>query len=363
MIKAILLDIDGVLTDGKIYTDGKGTDLKTLNLKDLDAITSMRGDGFIVGCVSGEDTAFSQNIRKYVDFAALGCKDKLEFILDYCEANQIKQEEIVYVGDGKYDMEALKTAGVSVCPADAILAVQKIADWVLMSRGGEGCIAEMYGHYDYMQAIWKEKMKGSRSMDREGMQERVQERIREHCSLAEHVLKDRGLMLSVENVAIEMIRVYQGGGKIFLCGNGGSAADAQHLAAELVGRFYMERRALPAEALTTNSSILTALANDYDYNMIFSRQLQAKGSQGDLLIGITTSGTSGNILQAFAQAKEQGIKTVLMTGSCTIDECKPMMEKSDCVVAVPSTDTPRIQECHIMLGHIICELVEEALFT
>lgn len=133
----------------------------------------------------------------------------------------------------------------------------------------------------------------------------------------------------------------------------------QHLAAELVGRFYLERRALNAEALTVNASILTSLANDYDYSIVFARQLEAKAVNGDILIGFTTSGTSENILRAFQKAKEMGVKTILMTGK--IAEDAHILQYTDCLISVPSQNTPRIQEMHILVGHTICEIVEKAM--
>lgn len=142
---------------------------------------------------------------------------------------------------------------------------------------------------------------------------------------------------------------------IFLCGNGGSAADAQHIATEFVSRFYKERRAINAEALTTNTSSLTAIANDYDFERIFERQLEAKGKKGDVLIGITTSGTSRNVIKAMEYAAKQDIHTILLTGSRPNDYDPSVYE---CVIKVPSDDTPRIQEAHIFIGHVIAEYVE-----
>ena len=143
------------------------------------------------------------------------------------------------------------------------------------------------------------------------------------------------------------------------CGNGGSAADAQHLAAEFSGRFYLDRKALPAEALHCNSSYLTAIANDYSYDLIYSRLLEGIGKKGDVLVGITTSGNSKNIINAFIKAKEIGIQTIALTGE-TGGELK---NHANLLINIPSLDTPRIQECHILIGHIICYLVEKNLFA
>jgi D-sedoheptulose 7-phosphate isomerase len=142
------------------------------------------------------------------------------------------------------------------------------------------------------------------------------------------------------------------------CGNGGSAADAQHLAAEFSGRFYKNRKALPAEALHCNTSYLTAVANDYSYDVIYSRLLDGIGVKGDVLIGLSTSGNSKNILNAIDVAKQIGIASIALTG----ETGGKMKDSSDILINVPSIDTPRIQESHIMIGHIICELVEEKLF-
>ena len=143
------------------------------------------------------------------------------------------------------------------------------------------------------------------------------------------------------------------------CGNGGSAADAQHLAAEFSGRFYINRKALPAEALHCNTSYLTAVANDYSYDVIYARLIEGIANEGDVVVGLSTSGNSPNILKAFEAAKQKNVITIGFTGASG----GKMKDISDHLFNVPSTDTPRIQESHIMVGHIICELVEEKLFA
>ena len=156
-----------------------------------------------------------------------------------------------------------------------------------------------------------------------------------------------------------IIDTYKEGNKVLLIGNGGSAADAQHIASELVGRFQMERKALPAIALTTDTSTLTSLANDYGYDTIFSRQLEALASAGDVLIAITTSGASENMLKAIETAHSQGVLVIALTG----EKGKQLEDTTELTITVPSANTQRIQEAHITIGHIICHLVEEELFN
>ena len=163
----------------------------------------------------------------------------------------------------------------------------------------------------------------------------------------------------IADAARIILNVYRAGGKVLLIGNGGSAADAQHIAAELVGRFKLERVGLPAIALTTNTSSLTALANDYGYDTVFSRQLEALANDRDVLIAITTSGTSTNILKAVEMARSKGLVVIALTG----ENGGKLKDMADSTIVVPSNDTARIQEAHITIGHIICHLVEKGLFN
>ena len=173
-----------------------------------------------------------------------------------------------------------------------------------------------------------------------------------------NILNNDNLLQTISDVASEMINAFKNDKKILICGNGGSAADAQHIAAELSGKFYMDRDPLFAEALHVNTSYLTAVANDYSYDEVFSRLVKAKGRTGDILIGISTSGNSNNVIQAIKVANDIGMITVGLTGK----DGGKMKHLCKYLINVPSDDTPRIQEAHITIGHIICELVEKKLF-
>lgn len=187
---------------------------------------------------------------------------------------------------------------------------------------------------------------------------RITDIIKASISTKESILKDPVLLGTIDQLATLMTLALRNGNRIYFCGNGGSAADAQHLAAEFSGRFYTDRDALPAEALHCNTSYLTAVANDYSYDVVYARLVKGICNKGDVLVGLSTSGNSANIVKAFEVAREKGVITVGFTGEAG----GKMKELSDHLVNVPSKDTPRIQESHIMLGHIICELVEEQYF-
>jgi len=187
----------------------------------------------------------------------------------------------------------------------------------------------------------------------------LQQKIKESIEVKEKLLCDTLLLKRITDSVDMCVQSLQSGGCIFFCGNGGSAADAQHLAAELSGRFYFDRPPLRAEALHCNTSYLTAVGNDYGYNHIFSRLLEGNGKKGDILIGLSTSGNSESIINAFLSAKNKGILTIAMTGATG----GKLKEISNTLINVPSSDTPRIQESHILIGHILCEYIESAMFT
>jgi len=188
--------------------------------------------------------------------------------------------------------------------------------------------------------------------------EKIKNIIAASLAVKSTLLNDHQTLNAIETSVDVITNAFKMGNKIYFCGNGGSAADAQHLAAEFSGRFYKDRPALPADALHTNSSYLTAVANDYGYDKVYARIIDGIATEGDVLIGLSTSGNSENIVAAFEVAKLKSVKTIGFTG----DSGGKMKELSDVWIPVPSKDTPRIQEAHIMIGHINCQLVEENYF-
>jgi D-sedoheptulose 7-phosphate isomerase len=190
------------------------------------------------------------------------------------------------------------------------------------------------------------------------MQTYIKDQIAASAATKTKILEDEALLKTIENVAKACVNVYKNSKKTLLAGNGGSAADAQHIAAELVGRYGFDRPSIPSLALTTDTSNLTAIGNDYGYDKVFSRQLEGMAQEGDLFIGISTSGNSQNVINAFESAKAKGVTTVAMVGR----DGGAMAKMADYAIIVPSHDTPRIQESHILIGHILCDIIEKEMF-
>jgi D-sedoheptulose 7-phosphate isomerase len=186
----------------------------------------------------------------------------------------------------------------------------------------------------------------------------IKESINKSIEIKQKIYADEEIIDTIQQVIDEIVSAYKSGGKVLFCGNGGSAADAQHLAAELSGRFYFDRYPLDAEALHTNTSYLTAVANDYSFDEVYSRLIEARGNKGDILVAISTSGNSTNIIKAIEKANKTGLTTVGLTGASG----GKMNGLCKLLIRVPSDDTPRIQESHILIGHIICENVERRVF-
>ncbi|HEF5729002.1 TPA: D-sedoheptulose 7-phosphate isomerase [Campylobacter jejuni] len=192
----------------------------------------------------------------------------------------------------------------------------------------------------------------------ENLNSYIKEHFQESILVKEQILKDENLITLIKNTSLEVIKAYKNGNKTLLAGNGGSAADAQHIAGEFVSRFYFDRPGIASIALSTDTSILTAISNDYGYENLFARQVQAQGVKGDVFIEISTSGNSKNILKALELCKQKEIISIGLSGASG----GAMNELCDYCIKVPSTCTPRIQEAHILIGHIICAIVEEELF-
>lgn len=190
------------------------------------------------------------------------------------------------------------------------------------------------------------------------MKDYIKEQVRLSFETKQKIYENDDILETISNVAKECIQAYKRGNKTIFAGNGGSAADAQHLAAELVGRYGFDRDSIPSLALTTDTSALTAIGNDYGYDKVFSRQLFGMGVKGDIFFGISTSGNSKNIINAFEVAKEKSITSVALVGK----DGGEMAKMADFAIVVPSNSTPRIQESHILIGHIICDIIEKELF-
>ncbi|MEO6869932.1 MAG: D-sedoheptulose 7-phosphate isomerase [Ginsengibacter sp.] len=189
--------------------------------------------------------------------------------------------------------------------------------------------------------------------------DKIKKIIQSSIEVKVKITEDENLLKTIHQCVQVMVKAFERGNKVLFCGNGGSASDAQHMAAELTGRFYTDRDALPAEALHCNSSYITAVANDYSYDVIYSRLVKGIGNKGDVLVGLSTSGNSKNICNAFEIAHEKEMITIGFTGSSG----GKLKALSDHLINVPSDDTPRIQEAHITIGHIICQMVEEIYFA
>lgn len=343
-IKAVLLDIDGVVTNGKVLVNSTGDEIKQIDFKDLDGAFEIKRMGLKLGFLTKENTAITEFFRERFkpDFFYNGVGNKLQAIDEICEKLNIGRENVCYMGDGKYDIEGVANVGLGVCPSNAIPEVREIAALVLNKDGGDGCVWQLVEHLKCLTA-------GNDFTNS----------LLEHIEVVNKIKLDKPLQKTIVAVAEKITESYKNGGRVLLAGNGGSASDAQHIATELVSRFYFNRSPLDAESLAANVATLTALGNDYGYEDIFSRQLEAKAKKGDIFIGISTSGKSKNILEAFRAAKAKEAVVVAMLGENTPKDVK---DYADYLINVPSTITPRIQECHILIGHMICEMVEQRLF-
>lgn len=348
MIKWVVFDIDGVITDGTVIVDARGTEQKKLNLKDIDAIYELHKEGYKLAAITGENSEMVSYFQKRFpwDYFFQGQKKKTETLHILEETEHILPDEICYIGDGKYDVEPLEYVGLGICPADAIDRAKQASRMILQKGGGQGCLWELIH-------ILKDYNSSAEPVNY------FYRRLEEHEDIFKKMTTDSALTEGVMQVAGEILETFRNHGQLFLCGNGGSAADAQHIATEFVSRFYKERPAMNAEALTVNTSTLTAIGNDYSYERIFVRQLEAKAKAGDVLLAISTSGTSKNVLEALRYAKSEGIVTVMLMGQHDIPE---LSDICDYILKVPSKITPRVQEAHIFIGHTIAEYVEYKMF-
>ncbi len=347
-IRVLALDIDGVLTDGTSSVAENGDERKRVSLHDLDAVTLAKRSGLTVVLVTGEDTPSVDYVAKRfaIERVIRGAKEKAVALAALSRELNVPLSEFCYIGDGDRDAPALSEVGLGLAPANATPAAKASAHRVLSRSGGGGAVAEGVELLLVSQEgsarlpVFERQMSGI-----------VSESIKAHQRLLNESLP---ILARVAEAFISAIRT---GHKILLFGNGGSAADAQHVAGELVGRFARESEPWPAIALTTDTSILTAVGNDWTFEEVFSRQVRALARPGDVVAGISTSGRSPNVLSALAAARAKGALTVGFTGA----KGNQMSQYADLCFCAPAESTPRIQELHILAWHSVCELVEAEL--
>lgn len=339
----VIFDVDGVITDGTVIVDDNGIQSKRVNLKDIDAIFALHCKGILIGAVTAEKNSFSEWIRKKFPWDVFydGVKNKGDIIE---EIRSKGYEYIIYVGDGIKDISAFQHADFRICPKDAIKEIKVSADYIMEEKAGSGQL------WNLIQIVDSQLKSGDQNERSDWF-----EHLNEHYLLIRKMMNDEKYHTAVKEAAEIISQAITNKKRIVIFGNGGSAADAQHIAAEFMGRFRKERMALDVEALTANTSLLTAIGNDYSYEDIFSRQIEGIIREGDVAIGISTSGKSVNVRRALEQAKAMGGKTILMASEC-VDNTD-----YDITLKVRSDNTARIQEVHILTGHYWADYVEKAI--
>jgi D-sedoheptulose 7-phosphate isomerase len=347
-IRVLALDIDGVLTDGTASGDAVAGDGKRFSFQDVDAVTQVQRAGLTVALVTGETGPAVDWIaqRFGVERVVRGAKDKVAALGALGNALGVPLEAICYVGDGDRDAAALGRVGLGLAPANATPAAKAAVTRVLSRAGGAGAVAEAIGLLLRLEAD---------ATHLPALQESL--RCSALDSLAAHQRLLAESLPTLAHVALTFIRALRSRHRILFFGNGGSAADAQHVAAELVGRFAREREPWAALALTTDTSILTAVGNDWEFAEIFARQVRAQGRPGDVVVGISTSGRSPNVLRGLEAGRALGAVAVGFTGAGG----GMMRDACDVCYCAPAQATPRIQELHILAWHAVCEAVEAAL--
>lgn len=344
-IRLLALDVDGVLTDGTTSLASGDAETKRISFQDLDAVGVARRAGLELALVTGEDTPAVDAVATRFGIARVkrGAKDKLAALAELAAELGLGLNDLCYVGDNDRDAAALEKVGLGLAPANATPAARAAAHRVLTAAGGQGAAAEAVR----LVLQLHEQAAAAGALETE-MRRIVGESIAAHQDLLAESLP------VLAAVAQEFTRAILSGRKILLFGNGGSAADAQHVAGELVGRFLKESEPWPAIALTTDTSILTCVGNDWEFADVFARQVRALARPGDVVVGISTSGKSANVLRALEHARQRGAVTIGFTGR----NAGPMREVCDLCFCAPAPGTPRVQELHLLAWHSICELVE-----
>jgi D-sedoheptulose 7-phosphate isomerase len=347
-ISVLALDIDGVLTDGTADANAALGDGKRFSFQDLDAVAQAKRAGLTIALVTGEDSPSVDWVaqRFGIERVVRGAKDKVAALALLARELGTSLHAFCYLGDSDRDAPALSQVGLGLAPANGTPCAKAAVDRVLAHAGGSGAVAEA------VTLLLQLQSDGARLPDLEAA---IRREVLDSVDAHQRLLRQSLPILA--RIALTIIRAIRTGHRILLFGNGGSAADAQHVAAELVGRFARDRDPWGAIALTTDSSILTAVSNDWEFGDVFARQVRALGRAGDVVVGISTSGRSPNVLRGLDAGRALGAITVAFTGGgagAIADHC-------DLCLCVPASTTPRIQELHLLAWHAICEMVETEL--
>ena len=347
-IKVLALDIDGVLTDGTGRLTNGDDEEKRFNFQDLDAVTQARCSGLGIAFITGEQTAAVDLIAKRfgVEVVIKGAKDKVLALAELSAQLQVPLSAFCYVGDSDRDAPAFSGVGLGLAPVNATPKAKAAAHRLLTRAGGAGAVAEAITLLRQLTGNGE----GNSALE-DGIRRSVSESVAAHQSLL------NGAITTLVQVTRAFVTAIRTGHKILLFGNGGSAADAQHVAAELVGRFAQDSDPWAAIALTTDTSVLTCVGNDWEYAEIFSRQVRALARPGDVVVGISTSGRSPNVLRGLQAGNKRGAVTIGFTGA----DGSALREYADLCFCAPAKSTPRIQELHLLSWHAVCEMVETEL--
>ncbi len=349
-IRVLALDVDGVLTDGRVALGHGGQESKGLLFRDLDALGQARAAGLRIALVTGEDGPMVDVVASRVspECVLRARKDKHAALHELSDRLGVPISEICFVGDADRDAAAFGCVGLALAPRDATPLARGSAHRVLESRGGDGAVSEA------VSILLRSIEDAQASVAFEASLRRIAE---DSLEAHQRFIVEAPAVLG--EVARVLARALRQGKKVLFCGNGGSAADAQHVAGELMGRFLVDREPWPAIALTTDTSILTAVGNDWAFEDVFARQVRALARPGDVVVGISTSGKSPNVLRALDAAQARGAIRIGFTGTAGA----ALAQHTDVCFLAPAHSTPRIQELHILAWHSVCEIVEAALTT
>lgn len=347
--RALVLDVDGVLTDGTVAVSGGAT--RRVHLRDLDALTRARAAGIRVAFLTGESADEMADVvaRCGGGPTRYSAKDKVTGLRALAGELAVEIDDVCYLADARRDAAALRIAGLGLVPADGDPEAKRCAARVLVHAGGRGAVAEAVDLLLGVPPAAEDPVSPSVPI-KEGAAEAVE--------LLGRFVNDH--LPDVERLARLLTQALDAGGSVLLFGNGGSAAMAQHAATELVCRFRLDREPLRAIALTGDTAVVTAIANDWKFDEIFRRQINGLGQPGDLAVALSTSGTSSNVLLGLGAARTRGLATVLLTGASPDAEAA---RACDLCIRVPSQDVARIQELHLLTWHLACGVVEEGAFA